>query len=158
MHGPAWMNFLLLEWQPAAAATTMNSKRRDLGGALKFVAQETLIENKGVHYSRYFRIWVLFGLVFLFRRYERLLLSKKYNIDMYWMGKKLFCVCFGPFPLPCASFWWLRCLLAACKSCKASGLQCFPARRVVSKGMASTWRAVAHLEVYSVPEVIKRAL
>lgn len=77
------MNFLLLEWQPAAAATTMNSKRRDLGGALKFVAQETPVENKGAHYSSYFRIWVLFGLVFLFRRYERLLLSKKYNIDMY---------------------------------------------------------------------------
>lgn len=41
-------------------------------------------------------------------------------------------------------------LSAAWKSCKVSGFQCFPVRRVVSKGMASTWRTVAHLEVYSV--------
>lgn len=37
------------------------------------------------------------------------------------------------------------------KAAKGMGLQCFPARRVVSKGVASIWRAVAHLEVYSVP-------
>lgn len=82
------MNFLLLERQPAAAGTTMNNTRMGFGGAAQFVVQETLFKNKGVHYRRYFHIikchvWVSFGLVFFFRRCERLLLSKKYNIDIY---------------------------------------------------------------------------
>lgn len=94
---------------------------------------------------------VLFGLDFFLQKVWEAALSKKCNIDIYWRGNKLVCICSGAFPLPRASFWWLRCLFAAWKSCKESELQCFPARRVVSKGMSSTWRAVAHLEVCSVP-------
>lgn len=64
----------------------MNSMRRDFRGTAQFVAQETLIKKKGVHYSRHCHIikcsvWVLFGLVFFFRSYERTLPSKQYNTD-----------------------------------------------------------------------------